>query len=183
MNSRKTKILSFMACAMSFIAVAQAQFINFPFYGNCVTNYGLLVVSAPLGGFTNQFLIRPSEPTNFLIGSAASNSAPTIIPLPPGAGLAFSAGLAQTNAALVGSNVTFRFNISIDGTNWSNLNPISATFALTANAVLVAGQKVVAYTNFPRTVLDNARFARLDNIVNGVDQHIYVSNMVFAVFR
>ena len=171
---------------------SKAQFINVPFYGNCVTNYGIptLVSNAantatvPLGGFTNQFNINPASVTNFLIGSALSNSGPTIIQIPPASGLSFMAGMVATNNLLSASNVTFYFNLSVDGTNWSVLNPISAAFALgPANAMLVAGQKVVGYTNFPRTVLDNARYARLDNIMNQNSNHVYVSNMVFGVFR
>ncbi len=174
-----------LICGWVLCLSAQAQFIQLPFYGNAVTNFGTASpITGALGGFTNQFNVNPASPTNFVIGSALTNSGPAIIPIPPNSGLSFMAGFVATNNLLSASNVAFYFNLSTDGTNWGNLNPIVATFAIgPANAALVAGQKVVGYTNFASAVLNNARYARLDNILNYNSNHVYVSNMIFGVFR
>ena len=84
--------------------------------------------------------------------------------------------------------------VALDGDRYSQagLNPGGAGRAVIPDPtgteinqawVAFTRDQTTATAGRQRLVLDNARYARLDNIVNGVDTHIYVSNMVFGVFR
>lgn len=89
-------------------------------------------------------------------------------------GMAFYATIVSTNAAT--ANVTFRFDVSYDGTNFTTGSP------LVWNVPLNGTTAVVAYTNILKDVLDNSRYIELTSISNAHSAPIYVTNCYWSIF-
>jgi len=187
MNKNMKKLLSLIfGLFLGFNATAQIA--PLPLFIPALTNIGGSGAGLILGGFTNQFnLAANAGQTNLLLGVAITNCSPTRFRVLPLEGVAFTAAIGVTNA-LSGSNIIFNFNVSIDGTNWSQNNPIVATFPLGSN-ILTGGAAAGGaaalwlFTNFPPNALNNAQFIRLDNIQHIHTNTVFLSNTFFGTFR
>ena len=58
-------------------------------------------------------------------------------------------------------NVTFKWDVSADGTNYTTTQPLS--LVVPANGT----NAVIAYTNVPATYLNNVRYLRVSSVANG----------------
>ena len=85
-------------------------------------------------------------------------------------------GVAGTDSA-TSSSVVFYIAVNTDGTgtNWTTLDPLSLTVALSGTAPVV-----VAYTNFPAATLSSASYYKLDAISNVDTNALTVSHVRFT---
>ena len=119
---------------------------------------------------TASFLTAPVTVTNSTTLTIASNA----VPVWRGRGMALMPTF--TCAGADTGNVTFNWNLSYDGTNWTTTTPIS--LVLVANGTT----RVTGYTNVPADKLDNVRFIRLATISGTATTVATVSNVVWSAF-
>lgn len=94
-----------------------------------------------IGSFTNLPSLIPAGATVTLTNDGVN--------VRPGIGIGIMAEFVATNANT--SNVTFGFEASLDGTNWSTITPWSFTFPCNGTTA------VKVFTNIPPAQLNNAR--------------------------
>lgn len=70
--------------------------------------------------------------------------------------------------------VTFTFDVSIDGTNYTTSTPF--TYAPTLNGTT----SVKGFTNWSSEILNNARYIRLRSIANAHTNTIYCTNLWYS---
>jgi hypothetical protein len=99
---------------------------------------------------------------NGIVGSTASNLTSTAILVRQNRGIAIFPSVTPCVAG--SANVTFKFNVSYDGTNYTTHNPLTI---LVGTASTNSSGVVLAYTNFPIACLDNARYLKLTAVQNG----------------
>lgn len=81
-------------------------------------------------------------------------------------------------AAGAGTNpLRFTFNTSVDGTNFTTLNPIEF---FTAPAGTLG---IIDWTNFPASALNNVKYIRLTSISNTTAQIIGLTNATWSTYR
>lgn len=87
-------------------------------------------------------------------------------------GLAIMPWIASSDAA--NGAVTFTFDVSADGTNYTTSTPF--TYAPTLNGTT----SVIGYTNWSSTILNNVRYIRLRSIANAHTNTIYCTNLYYS---
>jgi hypothetical protein len=128
---------------------------------------------------TSQAQVTPTATGEFLgstyliNGSVTSNINTSAISVRQAKGLAFLPLLAGTNASTAA--VTFVFDVSVDGTNFTTSSPLA--FAVAMNGTTA----VRGYTNFSSTLLDNVSHLRLRSIQNAHTASVFVTNAVWSV--
>ncbi len=132
------KILCFLCCLL-FI-----QFVAPPAHAQVVVQANV---------FTNQF----SNTTT--TASTVGNVDASPFRLRAHIGLAIQPSFTLLSTAGAGT-ITFGWNLSVDGTNWTTTLPL--TLALAANST----NTVTGYTNVPGSWLDNTRYIRLDSMAS-----------------
>ena len=111
-----------------------------------------------------------------IAASFSSNVNSGIFPLYKGRGFSAFAKTAGTNAALIpGVTNTITFDVSFDGTNWSTASPLALV------SVFNGTTNVIAWTNFPPTLVDNVRYGRVRTIYNGHTNSLFVSNIWVSI--
>ena len=80
----------------------------------------------------------------------------------------------QVSGDAANGAVTYTFDVSIDGTNYTTLTPF--TYAPAHNGTTL----VVGYTNWSSTILNNVRFMKLRSIANAHTNSIYVTNVYYG---
>lgn len=177
----KKLLAAVFAVGLPFVASAQFQIL--PGYYDLLTNNPALV---PLGGTTNQIVLYSGSRTNFVQGSALTNIGVPAIRIPRARGMGFTALLCQTNNVLSGSNIVFNFNLSHDGSNWTTMNPIAATFAPATNSMQgsFVSSACRLWTNFSPLLLSEWPYIRLDSIdMTLMSNHVYLSNITAVVYQ
>ena len=107
--------------------------------------------------------------TNATTLTIASNS----IPVVSGRGMAFLTS--YTGAGAATDNLTFKFNVSHDGTTWTTSTPITATQALNGT------NAVVGYFLIPPTTLDHVNYIRLASIANAATNNCSITSVRWMV--
>ena len=125
-------------------------------------------------GLQNRFHAFASANSSVLTNSQTKTVNSESVPVYRDRGMGFFATFFGTNATA--ATVTFKFDVTYDGTNWTTIQPF------VWGATLNSTNPVVAYTNLPSTALDNARGIRLASIQNSHTNSIIVSNVVATVF-
>ncbi len=90
-----------------------------------------------------------------------------------GRGIAFLT--AYTGAGAATDNLTFKFNVSHDGTTWTTSTPITATQALNGT------NAVVGYFIIPPTSLDHVNYLRLASIANAATNNATITSVRWMV--
>jgi hypothetical protein len=105
----------------------------------------------------------------------AASISPTnsIITVRQGKGLAVLPTFWGTGAS--SANVTFTFNVSADGTNYTTTGPLTAVIALNGTT------PVTGYTLFDPTELNNVKYLKLSTIANAGAVGCVISNVVYSV--
>jgi hypothetical protein len=87
-------------------------------------------------------------------------------------GLALLPSFAGNNAG--SAALTFTFDVSADGTNYSTTPGITVAFAMNGTT------GVRGYTNFPPTQLNNVRTIRLRSIQNAHTASLFITNLTYS---
>jgi hypothetical protein len=159
------------AVLMLFSFSAKAQFITTPVLLTAITNLSGVISS------TNVFVIgavNAASVTN--IASPATNAGPRLVSIPPGQGVGFFTTLGTTNLGTA-HNVTFIFETTVDGTNFTTGTNFS--YALALNGMT----RVAGFTNINATTLNNARGIRIRQIFNDNTNVTYITNCYFTRYQ
>lgn len=108
-----------------------------------------------------------------IITTGATSNVLDDITVYKGRGLSILPHFAGTNAGT--ANVTFRFEVSADGTNFTTTGPLQLIVAMNG-ATGVRG-----WTNWSAATLDNIRAVRLASIANAHTASIFPTNVTWAV--
>ena len=140
----------------------------------CITPAAAQVGTVPRwnAGATNNpsFLTAPVTVTNGTTLTIASNA----VPVQRGRGMAILPLFVMAGADA--GTLTFKWNVSYNGTNWTTTTPLVMTS--TCNGTTA----VMDYTNFLADRLDNVRFIRLAAITGSTGAVATVSNVAWSVF-
>lgn len=108
----------------------------------------------------------------------ASNATTTIntgqFPL-RGTGVALLPSFAGSNSGT--ANITFNFQVSADGTNWSTISPFSIVAPMNGTA------GVIVYTNWGAPALNNVRWMRLGSWQNAHTANCFLTNILVSTFN
>jgi hypothetical protein len=108
-----------------------------------------------------------------MTASSTSNVVSTGVSVRQGKGMAIMPYFVDTNSTA--ANLIFKFNVSYDGTNWGTTLPILITNALNGTTA------VRGFFNIPPDTLNNVRQLRLQSIVNGQTNTVWITNVVWSV--
>jgi hypothetical protein len=120
-------------------------------------------------GLVNDVYALTNLPT-IMAPSVISNITTTPIRIRQNQGVSFATALAVSNSGT--ALLTFYFNLSQDGTNYTTTNPLQFNVPCTGTT------GVRAFTNFTDALLNNAAAIRLSIISNANANSLYLTNVV-----
>ena len=88
-------------------------------------------------------------------------------------GLSLFSTAAATNAST--ALVTIRMDVSYNGSNWTTTTPLQWSYPLNGTT------PVTAWTNFPPSVLDNVKKARVSSVSNAHSASIHFTNVISSI--
>ena len=88
-------------------------------------------------------------------------------------GLSLFSTAVGTNAST--ALVTIRMDVSYNGSNWTTTAPLQWSYPLNGTT------PVTAWTNFPPSVLDNVKKARIASVSNAHSASIHFTNVVSSI--
>jgi hypothetical protein len=141
----------------------------------CLLCLLLFILPAPARAqiAATDFSALTSVPASMPSNTTSNSLTSSVINLRQGRGVALSVRFVAADAGT--SNITFGFDVSLDGTNYSTTQPVS--IVATANGT----NTVQTYTNVPASWLDNAQKMRLTKVIN-LQTNVLTINNVTASF-
>jgi hypothetical protein len=88
-------------------------------------------------------------------------------------GLSLFSTAVATNAST--ALVTIRMDVSYNGSNWTTTTPLQWSYPLSGTS------PVTAWTNFPPSVLDNVKKARVSSVSNAHSASIHFTNVISSI--
>lgn len=143
---------------------------------------GYLLLAAAFLAFASPPACAQITPNNFsafsnmpttMPGSSTSNVVSAAVSVRPGKGLAL---LTHCKGDDVGTGtLVAKFNLTVDGTNWTTTTPLAITNTLNGTNV------VIDYKLFTADSLDNVRSIRLQTIQNTATNSVGITNITWSV--
>lgn len=150
-------ILAMMLVIIAFIAlapVARAQ-VTPVTTGNMLTNGTVVIIDAT------------ADQSNIVASTTV------VVPLRKDRGIGIQATIGSTNAATLQTGISFA--LSVDGTSYTTAN--NYWFIIPA---LNGTTPVTTFTNFPATLINNARYMKVLQITNGHTASLFVTNITYS---